>query len=62
MPPILLNILLYPLFQESQTKKATSLIGSLDVVALDLANSSQTNAAEMENVGKCSVNQTPSCS
>ncbi|KAJ7315640.1 hypothetical protein OS493_038530, partial [Desmophyllum pertusum] len=37
--------------KDSQTTKASSLIDSLDVVALDMANSSQPNAAtEMDNV------------
>lgn len=37
--------------KESQTKKASSLIDSLDELALDMAaNSTQTNATQMENV------------
>lgn len=36
--------------KDSQTKKASSLIDSLDVVALDMANSSQSNSTEMDNV------------
>ena len=38
--------------QDSQTKKASSLIDSLDDIALDMANSSQSNSTEMDNVGK----------
>ncbi|CAH3170094.1 unnamed protein product [Porites evermanni] len=36
--------------KESQTTQASSLIDSLDVLALDMANSSQTNVTEMENI------------
>ncbi|XP_078354871.1 uncharacterized protein LOC144639420 isoform X2 [Oculina patagonica] len=36
--------------KDSQTEKASSLIDSLDVVALDMANSSQRNSTEMNNV------------
>ena len=49
----LLNKRLYFGLKESQTKKASSLIGSLDVVALDIASTSNANATEMKNIGKC---------
>ena len=43
--------------KESQTKKASSLIDSLDELALDMAaNSTQTNATQMENVGRYFLN------
>ena len=42
--------------KESKTTQASSLIDSLDVLALDMANSSQTNVTEMENVGRYSLN------
>ena len=42
--------------KESQTTQASSLIDSLDVLALDMANSSQTNVTEMKNVGRYSLN------
>ena len=42
--------------KESQTTQASSLIDSLDVLALDMANSSQTNVTEMENVGRYFLN------
>ena len=42
--------------KESQTEKASSLIGSLDVIALDMANSSSANETEMENIGGYRLN------
>ena len=42
--------------KESQTTQASLLIDSLDVLALDMANSSQTNVTEMKNVGRYSLN------
>lgn len=36
--------------KDSQTEKASSLIDSLDVVALDMANASQSKSAETENI------------
>ena len=42
--------------KESQTTQASSLIDSLDVLALDMANSSQISVTELENVGRYSLN------